>query len=266
MKEYVTEKSFNVYVGTEMIGRLSNVKIKLFDTNTCPSGTLLFDIEGTGIYEGKLLPGRYENNSVYAIKKDDLILNSATVKAVAVPSLFNKSNKMEALTVTENDTTKAVKEVKKYLIAEAMKPIEKRLINENRIILNEDESRLDFIKMLDLDNSGNQDYVGVYTLYVSNKTVSENERAGIAFNEILFVLWGSGKIEKILYGEESSPAFSLGGVIDIDQNGVQEVIVQRSCGPYVEDDINGKRIEIFQHDSSGWISIYRSALICSQIN
>lgn len=266
MKEYVTEKTFSVFVGTEMIGKLSGVKLKFFETNTCPSGRLLFDIEGTGTYEGRPLPGRYEDKSVYVHNNDKTLLNQAIVKAVAVPQPYHKSKKNEAFILTEDQKAKVIKDVREKLVSEAMKPIEARLNKEHRIILREDRSRLDFIKILNLENSGKKDHVGVYTLYVSHRKISDSIRTGVAFNEILFILWDSGKIEKILFGMENSPAFSLGGLIDIDQNGVQELIVQSSSGPYVEDDNTGKKIEIFQHDSSGWKSIYRSALICSQIN
>ena len=268
MKEYVTEKTFNVFVGTEMIGKLSGVKLKFFETNTCPSGRLLFDIEGTGTYEGKPLPGRYEDKSVYAGKNNELLLNLAIMKAIATPQAFYKSKKMEAFTVTEDDKRRAVNEFQKNktLISETIKPLKERIAQKNGTIIGE-EAYLSFIKVIDLDDNGMKDGVGEFGLNVTyTRTSDYKKRESWIFGNNLFMLWDTGKIEKILFGMENSPAFSLGGLIDIDQNGVQELIVQSSSGPYVEDDNTGKRIEVFQHDSSGWKSIYRSALICSQIN
>jgi hypothetical protein len=268
MKEYVTKKSFNVYVGTEMIGKLSDVKLRFFETDTCPSGRLLFDIEGTGRYEGKPLPGSFEDKSVYAGKNNELLLNLAIMKAVATPQAFYKSKKMESFTVTEDDKKGALSEFQKnkILISDAIRPLKERISQENGTIIGE-KAYLSFIKIADLDDNGKKDGVGEFGLNVTfTRTSGYKKHESWIFSNNMFVLFDTGKIEKVLIGSMMYPAFSLSGLIDIDQNGVQELIVQISSGPYVEDDNTGKRIEIFQHDSSGWKSIYRSELICSQIN
>jgi len=58
-----------------------------------------------------------------------------------------------------------------------------------------------------------------------------------------------------------SPGFLWGGIVDIDQDGKKEIIVQRLRSGNEQEGIDsGKLIEIYRHTNSGLEMIYRSAL------
>ena len=54
----------------------------------------------------------------------------------------------------------------------------------------------------------------------------------------------------------------IGGVIDIDQDGIQELIIVTGVISMHEDGGAGRKIDILRHGPLGWTSVYRSKWIC----
>ena len=266
-KRYVTGKTFNVYNGTENIGELTDVKLNSLD-NWC-SNEFLPNIAGKGKYKGNSLPGRQINNSIYihhSYLYPDLILPFASIKAIATPQSFQKSKDMEAFSITEDDKRNAIEVVREKLLPEAMEDIRKRLRRHEIMLIGEkvEHSNLNFLKAVDLDGNGSKEMIGIYSprIRYNWKSPEGKDHPSESSREILFLLWDTGKVERILLGDMIF-SFGLGGIIDIDQDGIQELVIQVSVSR--DSEFTGKRIGIFKHDPSGWRRIYQSVKICSQI-
>lgn len=259
-KKYVIVKTFRVYNGTEKIGELTDIKLNSLD-NWC-SKEFHPNIAGKGKYNGKPLSGRKVDSSTYIHR--DFILPFVTIKATATPQSFQGAKNMEEFTITEEDKAKAAEAVRDNFLPETLNQIKNKLKQRNRIFIGEEKSlsRFEFLKAIDLDGNGSKDIIGVYTPFFRYKEKPEGGRNELNSNAIFFVLWDTGKIEKLLLGHLIND-FGLVGVIDIDQDGIQEVIIQVSVS--LDSEFTGKQIEVFKHNSSGWRRIYQSVKICSQI-
>lgn len=258
--KYVIGKIFNTYNGTEKIGELTGIKLNFLD-NWC-SQEFIPNIAGKGKYNGKPLSGRKVDNSTYIHR--DFVLPFATIKAVATPQSFHETKNIKEFSITEEDKTRATEAVRDDFLPETLKQIKKKLKQQNKLFIGEERnlSRFEFLKAIDIDGNGSKDIIGVYTPFFRYKEKSESKRSELTSNAIFFVLWDMGKIEKLLLGHVINN-FGLAGVIDIDQDGIQEVIIQASVS--LDSEFSAKQIEIFKHNSSGWRRIYQSVKICSQI-
>lgn len=120
MRENVIGKSFNIYVGAEKYGVLSEVDFR--NNNYCDAKIMLSDIRGEGNYKGKRFTGGTQDESLYIVPPDELHLQMeyGSLKAVAMPSSYVKSIKNRPLTLTEEDKTKVVASVRKELLSAAM--------------------------------------------------------------------------------------------------------------------------------------------------
>lgn len=91
--------------------------------------------------------------------------------------------------------------------------------------------------------------------------------------EVLFAMFDNNKAEAVGFGVGNAPAFSLGGVIDVDGDGIQELVVQLRVNDYYYDGVSyeandyddGREIIIFKHGQSGWKKIYSSGKICGEL-
>lgn len=98
--------------------------------------------------------------------------------------------------------------------------------------------------------------MGVYYLIAKQGNLKS-----VSTQSIFFVIWDSGKIERIA-SEDKTPAYIMGGIIDLDLDGVQELISGTSVGPDREDGDDGLQIDILRYGPSGWTSVYRPKWIC----
>ena len=263
-KKYVIGKTFNVYNGTEKIGELKDVRLG-FENNWC-SNEFLSNIAGKGKYKGKPLPGKLQDRSIYISGGDAADPFFSPIKAIATLQSFQASKDMEPFTITEEDKTKAIEVVREKVLPEAMEEIRKRLKRHKIMLIGEkiEHSNLNFLKAVDLDGNGSKEIIGIYSprIRYNWKSPEGKDYKSESSREILFLLWDTGKIERILLGDMIF-SFGLGGIIDIDHDGIQELIIQISVSR--DSELSGKRIEIFKHNSSGWRRIYQSVKICSQI-
>ncbi|MBI5453003.1 MAG: hypothetical protein HY956_00070 [Deltaproteobacteria bacterium] len=272
-KEYVKGKGFNVYAGSELIGTLSDLIIMINNPEKVEEYSS--DIVGYGKYSGGPLPGEVSDGSLFA---NDFNTEFGTIKAVLSPQTFKYSKKWEEFKVTEEDAKRAKDAVRKRYSSYAKGIIAKILVKEKRKIIAESRSSLDFLTAIDLDGNGKKELIGNYSFsyrYVDDKDPINLNDSGLYSIELLFVLWDSGKAEKVLAGMESLPAFSLGGIIDLDGDGVYELIVQESVSfsyeynaeiDYEGYSPDGKRIEVLKHSPSGWKKVFDTVTVTSRIN
>lgn len=252
-RECVTGKTFNVYVGSELFGKLRNLNLYYVSTPMrCQGGDFLLDIQCKGHYEGKPLPYGWfkeEKGSGYWYKY------YGSTKIVVTPEGFKMTEKPLLFPVTDADMERMVEAVRKNFVPSTVEHLNKLYKNENRRVIGESGSRLYVAEAFDLDGNGEKDLVGIYGFS------AKHTAGGFWGNDIVFVLWDTGKIEKIASDYYRSPAFILGGVIDIDQDGIQELIMASRCTPG-PDSGDRRQIDILHHGPSGWKSIFRSKWIC----
>ncbi|MBI5344781.1 MAG: hypothetical protein HZB83_05515 [Deltaproteobacteria bacterium] len=257
-KEYVKGKEFNVYAGSERIGTLSGIILLI--NNPRHEEEYSSDMIGYGRYTGEPL----SDGSLYADK--DSRINPGTIKAVLTPKAFINSRKREPFKATKEDANRAIDAVRKNLGQDAKGIIAKDLAKEKRKIIAEARSSLDFVTAVDLDGNGRKELIGIYSFTYEYKSRSIDNRTALASLDMLFILWDSGKVEKVLAGIVSFPAFSLGGIIDLDGDGVYELIVQISVSPKIEYDQGGKRIEVLRHYPAGWKKVFGTVSLSNEIN
>ena len=249
--QYIANKTFYAYSGSELYGKISN--LSLISDYGCITEEFVPYIRWVGHFEGKPLPhGWLAEKSVEGIRYHVF----GSTKVIFTPQPLKVSKSPTVFPVTERDMEMMVKAVQKNLIPSAIEQINKRLKKENRKIIGEGASRLDVVEAFDLNGDGKKDMLGVY--YFSAK---HDNPKGYWAHDILFVLWDSGTIERIA-SMNRSPAYMIGGILDIDQDGVQELILITSVGPEVEDGDDGVRIDILSHGATGWTSIYHTKCIC----
>lgn len=272
-EEYVKGKEFNVYAGSELIGTLSDIIFLISNSENVAEYSS--DIIGYGKYNGGPLPGEVSDGSLYA---NVFNIDFGTIKAVLTPEAFKDSKELERFKVTEEDAKRAIEAVRKRYGSYAKCIIAKVLAKEKRKIVAESRSSLDFLTAIDLDGNGKKEFLGSYSFsfkYIDDKNPIDVNDFGLYGIEVLFTLWDSGKVEQVLIGMESFPAFSLGGIIDLDGDGVYELIVQESVSftyefnpeiDYEGYSPDGKRIEILKHSPSGWEKVFGTVTVTDRIN
>ena len=241
-KAYITNKTFYAYVGSELYGKVSDLNL-ISDSGWCITDEFVLYIRWVGRYEGKPLPHGW-----LAEKIADGIRYHVfgSTRVIFAPQKLPVSKKTVVFQVTERDMEKMVKAVQKNLIPAEIEQINERLKQENRK-MRERGGRLEVAEAFDIDGNGKKDLVGVYYLYGGG--------------DICFILWDSGKIEKI-DSESMTPAYVIGGIIDLDLDGVQELILGTSVLRNPAEGDDGMQIDILRHGPSGWTSVYRPKWIC----
>ncbi len=253
LSKYVVGKTFNVYVGSERFGSIKELDLGFSVGSGCRRGEFIPSMRGNGVYKGKPLP------SEWFIEKEmwgNRYRIYGSTRILIVPQTYQGPKRQVLLSVTDDDMKRMEEAIRKYLVPGEIEEINKRLAKENRRVIGESKSKLDVIEAVDLDGNGEKDLIGIYYLSV----VHDNPQGYWAHN-ILFVLWDTGKVEKIA-SEGRSPAFLLGGVLDIGQDGIQELIIATRVTSMREDGGEGRQIDILRHGPLGWTSIYRSKWIC----
>jgi hypothetical protein len=255
--EYFTAKEFAVYRGIEKIGKLSRINLAL--KNICKVGALtvselLSDVVGSGSFTGSpILPRSF------SAKRDKKMVYEP-VEIIITPATFIPKSGASFSVVTEDEKKKMIGSFRQKLLPTVWKQLDDFLVNKSKHhVVSEGESRLFAAAAIDLDGNGKKDYVGIYNL-----TVKVSAK-GLSSISTLFVLWDTGKVEMIAT-DNLIPGFSIIGVIDIDQDGVQELVFQRVVEVYQEGLYSGRQIQMLRHESSGWKTIYRSKPICGPLS
>jgi hypothetical protein len=251
LKKYVKGKTFNVYVGSELFGKLSHLDLKSISTkDKCQGDDFVPDIQGKGQYEGKPLPYGWikeEKGSGYLFRV------YGSTKILITPESFQMTKKPLLFPVTDADMEQMVEAVRKNLVPGEIDHINKYLAKENRRVIGESGSRLRVAEAFDLDGNGKKDLIGVYYLHTVNNQGGSNR-------DILFILWDTGKVEKITFGDNVI-SLILSGTLDIDQDGLQELIIPTIL---ISNPDSGDRrqINILRDTPIGWVNIYYPKWVC----
>jgi len=271
MREYVTGKTFDVYIGSDKAGELSALKLKV--VNNCEVYRLLANIYGVGKYTDN---PDYVNNADSLYTLHSSFEDEVTVKSIATPEGFSPSRKVAYFTVNESDRVRAIEAARKDLFGMAMEMIKNDLghrhegsVMEESVIVDEGEGWLASLRAYDINGDGMKDLIGAYAVRVRYIEVGRVDTSlDEYYMEIFFSVLGAGKAETIAYSKYNSSAFSLGGAIDIDQDGVLELVV---LTPVIESDAEegdydeGRSIEVFRYGKCGWVKVYGTKGICAYL-
>lgn len=270
-KGYAAEGGYAVYRGREAAGTLDGVKLRI--VRQCYSGKMLSDIIADGRYTED--PG-YSKNTGALYTSDNAFEDFALLKGIAVPGGMPGFKTGKGFAVSEADRVMALKAAREGLYGEAMRRIKKDLRHLHNgkldIVSPGGKDGLESLRAIDIDGDGVKDLIGIYSIHVGYRHVNAGDtdaHAAVYSKETLFTVFGTGKAEAVAFGEYIGPAFSLGGMIDIDRDGALELVVQASVaesdgeeGSYDE----GRRVEVFRHGQRGWVKVYGTKGICGCFN
>lgn len=250
---YLDGKAFNVYVWPEKFGEIRNMQFsKAASLHSCATRGFfpnISDIQGYGDYKGKPL---------------------LSVKPVITPKEFQVSKAASAFSVTEEDRTRIITAVRRDIVPEALKYLRQRhaLTYEKHMGRdlwkfageNKNKSSLVWFQAFDIDGNGNKGFICVYELVgkstlASNSSITEDHSINI-----LFVFKGTGKAEKVAYSDYMH-FFKFGGVLDMNEDGVLEIILEDISLADEGGVGEGKQVKIFSFISTDWVPIYETAAI-----
>jgi hypothetical protein len=255
MKKYSVSKTFAVVRGSEKIGEISNVEFESYYCLEKPRNhkqKILPVIKGEGKYSGKTITSSLRNSK----------LPFGFTNIIITPPSFNPDIGSKIFELTEDYKKKILAECREKFLPIILEEQSKKLAKRGRQIKEENKSRIFAADAVDLNGTGKTDYIGLYN--VSFKVTEGIRSVGLAGDEVPFILWHDGKIERIDEGK-SAVGFMYINAIDIDGDGIKELFVQKIIPiEKIGDDgaIDTFQIEILKHQSSGWKSIWHSGLIC----
>ncbi len=267
LKKLLTGKTFNVFMGSDLVGRLEKTQVGM-DVPDSREGRRYFarDIIVGGNYAGPPFKDLYFRTPGYF--RYDLDFNFGCASALLAPPSFTPSRKIEFFPVTEEDKARVIQAFRSAFLDTIIKHLEINRRREGRrecASLEEDEDTyLDSLQAFDIDNNGKKDFVGIYTVYARNKKHESEEHCSTPL-EILFVLMDTGRID-MLASSPSLPGTALGGAIDIDGDGMLELVIVSDVSRMVISDGDNRQLSIFRHDGSGWKIIYRTVPAYGEIH
>ncbi|TAN59692.1 hypothetical protein EPN18_09975 [bacterium] len=262
IKNYVEGKRFKVYLEEKFVGELTDVRLEFVDV--CDSDVFLHDIRGKGKYGGTPLREAYSNKSLYVYDEDVRVYGSLT--AIAAPSELVYGKVFKDFEVTEEDKVIAIEVIRKDFVPEVFERIKSRLeklYDEKKVIT----GQWDKIKFLNPINAEDEKkgLIGLYSFHVSFRNLVKPREFDARYSsELLFSIF-DGKIALIAIADGYAPAFSLGGIIDIDGAGTPELVLQEHAtgGEDEEGDTEtGRQVTVLLRTSVGWKEIYRTVKIC----
>lgn len=265
-KTYAQGKTFHVYAGTQEIGVLDQLAFEY--SSKCWNSDFLSEKLGTGRYVGKPLPGKY----IFEFSNSPFGQNVPydSLRVIAAPVTFGTSNSATGFQfqMDKSDVASVEKIVRRELVPHSMQRV-RQILKENTVgELQESESSVSALRALDIDGNGRKDWVGIYTLRVKGnfRGFRGDVTQGDQSLEIPFILRDTGKLERTF---ESFPKAGVGdmtfsAVLDIDGDGLQELILQTQVYGAGEEPDSGKFIEILRRTPQGWASIYKTVTLCAQ--
>jgi hypothetical protein len=264
-KAYTQGKTFHVYAGVQKIGVLDELASFEYSSK-CWNSDFLSEKLSTGRYVGKPLPGRYVLEFSDSPFGQNVPYDS--LRVIAAPVTFGTSNSATGLQIDKSDIASVEKIARRELVPHSMQRV-RQILKENAVgELQERESSVSGLRALDIDGNGRKDWVGVYTLRVKGnfRGFRGDVTQGDQSFDIPFILRDTGKLERTF---ESFPKAGVGGmtfsaVLDIDGDGLQELILQTQVYGEGEAPDIGKFIEILRRTPQGWVSIYKTVTLCAQ--
>ncbi|MBI5236773.1 MAG: hypothetical protein HY886_11085 [Deltaproteobacteria bacterium] len=264
--QYLDGRVFKAYVESERFGLLRDARLEIFDYCMIYSP----GIKVYGRHMGVPLPEEAIEGSLYEYKGDlTYFTNEGALKALLMEAALQGPKRRMEFKVTEEDIKTAKDTARAIFRQEAMDRATRDFEKLGRVTsygpgAPEEEEMIYFLAASDLDGNGKKELIGHYSISF--------KRFGGWYGEMLFSVWDTGVTEKITGFDEDINDIRLGGAIDIDGDGTQELIAQAMIhardieGEYGEGYIEeGKRVEVFRHGASGWRKVFHTRPLCERI-
>lgn len=267
---YLNGNIFNVYVWPQRIGEIRNIQLaKATPLHSCVTQGIfpnISDIQGHGDYRGKPL---FVTTSAELTHKVWHMV-PVSLKPVITPETFQVSKEEPVFSITEEDKTQANEAIRRDIVPKALKYLRQRHASVYEKHMGRDlwkftgeyknKSLIVWLLALDVNGNGRRDLIGIYTLagksvLASNSSISEDHSINV-----LFVLKDTGRAEKVAYSDYMH-LFKFGGVLDINGDGILEIILEDISLAGEGGIGTGKQIKIFSFIPEGWISIYETTAI-----
>lgn len=257
-RAYINEKEFTVYQYNQNIGKVSKISLK--STNQCegyPEFTP--NILGNGEYQIEPIvpPPSYaqvKSNSYdlgFGERQD-----FANKRIVITPPAFQTAPKSQLLLLTKEDEERVKKAFLKDIFPNSSKNLRKRSVEKKRKIKSYNKSKLMVADAFDLDGNGKKDFVSIY-----NQSANFENGGGISDLSV-FVLNDVGGSTLVYPTDYPTTDTQFIGSIDVDQDGVQELIMQHLVFKFGKGEVWGKQIEILKYSDKRWLTIYQTKVIC----
>lgn len=258
IKDNISNKSLHTFMGDEHIGQLKSIKYRFADSGeACPPVA-----EFEGEYKGVNLNETYMSSMSNSYGRNEYLKKICAIKTIFAPCNYEPIKKIQSYKVLEVDYENIKNEIRKHLNS-VVRQVQKK---ERRVKFINNSPNLQEIKSLiavDIDGNGKQDFIGICHFTVSAKNIDHDY---IEY-EMLFVLMDNGNFSAIELNREVFPGISMGGVLDIDHDGVFEIVYQKEMSP--EKHFNEspmKQIIIIRYSKGKWETIYKTVKICGSIH
>jgi hypothetical protein len=257
MEDYSIGKTFNVFKALEKAGEISDIKFKTEYCFAKPRNSkqkILPEITGVGKYTGQSLPVVESSKEAWPMGVPEIIVT---------PLTFSYGKNIKRPPLKKEDHKKIISAFRKNLLPKVWEEHNKKLKKIGRHIVSEKNSYLFVAEAVDIYGNGNKDVIGIY--YEVFRIAEGKDDAGLSNIDIPFVLWSNGKIDKLDL-RDLVPSYSFIGVIDIDGDGMKELIVEKIIEVESRDDdasFATIAIEILKNKNDRWVSIWNSGLICT---
>lgn len=247
-EKYIRGIAFDTYVGGRPVGKLNGYQLEtckfLLDKTWAPM------MHGEGRLEGSKISATVKMEKPKAPEEMWQYYPYPGPKAVFTPGKSIRQASEARVSITPNDLEKL-----RRLFDEqaANKNEEKGISNKGKPAV---ERELISIRAMAMDVSGNgaKDLLAVYGYYMGPRNVPRDQRKYLVQ---AFVLMGSGKLEPITPSRRGG--LMPGGLIDLDQDGVQEVILIEDFESEHEPGVIGGRFRIFRREPQGWREVYQTS-------
>jgi hypothetical protein len=262
LEELIKGKAFNAFVGSDLLGRQEEADWGMSAPESLVGKRRLArDIGMREEFPGMSFKDVYAKMPMYV--RGEYAIDFGCPRPLLAPPSFTPSRKIEFLPVTEEDKEKAAAAVQSaFLSRKGLRYFERELERDGPprcTLLKGRGGAVDSLQAFDIDNNGKKDFVGISTIYATGRTPGGGQTCGVQY-EILFVLMDTGKID-VLAANTSTPGTALGALIDIDGDGILELVTLtrvQITSPKDDQYEDGRQLSIFRYDGSGWKTIYRT--------
>jgi hypothetical protein len=253
-RKNAADKNFDVFSGKTKAGSFSKIELRV--NNLCGSAQFLPSIEAEGYYSGNKIQPFDMQESKWG--RQQRIFTSSRV--FAVPQAFNFAAGADYLPVTEGEREALVGVIQKTLVPEALQKVSAHLVKHwgrKYQIIGQGKSGLVFLEKVDIDNNGKLDFIGTFDV---SARYGEDDSYSVS-NSILFVYMNGLELKQIAFSI-GPDAFVLLGVMDVNLDGVSEIIYEEKIESSIDGGDPGVRIHLIHKVANGWGDAYRSSSVC----
>jgi hypothetical protein len=183
----------------------------------------------------------------------------ASTRLLGGPAGYGDAKKTDYWLLPERKERERVASNVQQALVPALQPEIKEVIKKSfrREVSGEGYTRLLMLESADIDNNGRPDFIGVLQFNAKYGT----HRAAALPIDIAFVVLDTGKVEKLAH-EFGSPMYVISAVVDVDQDGTQEIVLQKGLEANRRGGSPGRQVIVLRRNDSTWRPIFQSRRIC----